>query len=239
MRFGGAAVCNHEPKEVCGPMNDPRFDAGLLDMSDAARFLDIPRATFSRWARGYARGAPLLHIVEASPRQAQVSFIAMAEAHVLEALRKAGVRPARIRPALNRLAKEFGREYVLVARNLATDGIDVLWDFSRTSEGQGLMEGGTGQMVMREIVEDYLQYLTWADDGYPEMLELRNCQPSKVVMDPYRAFGQPIYVGSRARVRDVANMLKAGEDPQVVADEHGVSIEDVRTAARVLLGHAA
>jgi uncharacterized protein (DUF433 family) len=220
-------------------MNDPRFDAGLLDMSDAARFLDIPRATFSRWARGYARGAPLLHIVDGSPRQAQVSFIAMAEAHVLEALRKAGVRPARIRPALNRLAKEFGREYVLVARNLATDGIDVLWDFSRTSEGQGLMEGGTGQMVMGEIVEDYLQYLTWADDGYPEMLELRSCQPSKVVMDPYRAFGQPIYFGSRARVRDVANMLKAGEDPQVVADEHGVSIEDVRTAARVLLGHAA
>jgi hypothetical protein len=36
-----------------------------------------------------------------------------------------------------------------------------------------------------------------------------------------------------------ANMLAAGEDPQVVADEHGVGIEAVRTAARVLLGHAA
>ncbi len=163
----------------------------------------------------------------------------MAEAHVLEALRQAGVRPARIRPALNRLSAEFGREYVLVARNLATDGIDVLWDFSRTSEGQGLMEGGTGQMVMREIVEDYLQYLTWAEDGYPRMLQFRSCQPSKVVMDPYRAFGQPIFESSRARVRDVANMLNAGEDPQVVADEHGVSLDEVRTAARVLLGHAA
>jgi uncharacterized protein (DUF433 family) len=163
----------------------------------------------------------------------------MAEALVLEALRQAGVRPARIRPALNQLANEFGQEYVLVSRNLATDGIDVLWDFSRTSEGQGLMEGHTGQMVMREIVEDYLRYLTWADDGYPSMLQLRNCQPSKVVMDPYRAFGQPFFEGSRARVRDVANMLSAGEDPEVVADEHGVSLDDVRTAARVLLGHAA
>jgi uncharacterized protein (DUF433 family) len=156
---------------------------------------------------------------------------------VLEALRQAGVRPARIRPALNRLSMEFGREYALVAPNLATDGIDVLWDFSRTSEGQGLMEGHTGQLVMREIVEDYLRYITWADDGYPLALELRHCQPSKVVLDPYRAFGQPVFEGSRARVWDVANMLKAGEDPQVVADEHGVSIDDVRTAARVLLGH--
>jgi hypothetical protein len=36
---------------------------------------------------------------------------------------------------------------------------------------------------------------------------------------------------SRARVRDVANMLNAGGEPQVAADEHAVSIEEVRTAA--------
>lgn len=221
-------------------MDDQRFTAGLLDVSDAARFLGVPRPTLRRWAYGYDRGGPLLHVADGARRgQAQVTFIAMAEAHVLQALRLAGVRLARIRPALNQLADQFGREYVLVAPNLATDGIDVLWDFSRTEEGQGLMEGHTGQMVMREIVEDYLQYVTWGDDGYPRMLELRHCQPSKVVVDPYRAFGQPIFAGNRARVRDVANMLNAGEDPQVVADEHGVSLEDVRTAARVLLGYAA
>jgi uncharacterized protein (DUF433 family) len=220
--------------------DDPRFSRGLLDVSDAARFLGIPRSTFRRWAHGYPQGRPLLHVADpAGPREAEVTFIAMAEAHVLEALRLAGVRVARIRPALEQLAREFGREYVLVAPNLATDGIDVLWDFSRTAEGQGLMEGHTGQLVMREIVEDYLRYLTWSDDGFPRTLVFRHCQPSKVVADPYRAFGQPIFEGSRTRVRDVANMLNAGEDPQVVADELGVSLDDVRTAARVLLGHAA
>ncbi len=154
-------------------MSDPRFDVGLLDISDAARFLGIGRGRFHRWAHGYAHGAPLLDVVPAAPGRAQVTFIAMAEAHVLEALSTAGVRPARVRPTLNRLAAEFGRDYVLASRNLATDGIDVLWDFSRTSEGEGLMEGHTGQMVMREIVEDYLTYVTWADDGYPSMLQLK------------------------------------------------------------------
>lgn len=57
---------------------------------------------------------------------------------------------------LRRLAAKSGREYVLASRNLAADGIDFLPDFSRTSEGEGLMEGHTGQMVMREIIEDYL-----------------------------------------------------------------------------------
>ena len=138
-------------------MSDPRFTGGLLDISDAARFLGIPRSRLQRWARrGDAQAAPLLDVVPAERGRAQVTFIAMAEAHVLEALRNAGVRPDRIRPALHQLAREFGREYVLASRNLATDGIDVLWDFSRTREGEGLMEGRTGQMVLREIVEDYL-----------------------------------------------------------------------------------
>jgi uncharacterized protein (DUF433 family) len=144
-----------------------------------------------------------------------------------------------IRPALTRLQKEFGREYVLVAPELATDGIDVLWDFAGTKESAGLIEGSTGQLVIREIVEDYLQYVARAADGYPEYLALRYCEPSKVVLDPRRAFGQPIFEGTRTRVADVAGMLKAGEDPGVVADELGVSVEDVRTAARVVLGRAA
>jgi uncharacterized protein (DUF433 family) len=220
-------------------VNDVRFDTGLLDMSDAARFLGIPAATFRRWARGSGQTPPLFHVLAGPPGRAQVTFVAMVEAYVLDALRQAGVRPSRIPLALDRLAAEFGREHVLASPNLATDGIDVLWDFSRTSEGHGLMDAGTGQMVMREIVEDYLQYVTWAEDNYPSLLQLRRCEPSKVVIDPYRAFGQPFFEGTRTRVRDVANMLAAGEDPQVVAYEHGVGIEEVRTAARVLLGRAA
>jgi uncharacterized protein (DUF433 family) len=221
-------------------MDDIRFVAGLLTMNDSARYLGIPRQTFHRWARGYEHGAPLLHVVQPESRsEASVTFIALAEAWVLSALRDAGVRPQRIRPALRRLQKEFGQEYVLVARELATDGIDVLWDFARTREGEGLIEGSTGQHVIREIVADYLRYVAWADDNYPRQLTLRRCEPSKVVVDPMRAFGQPFFEGSRARVADVAAMLKAGEEPDVVAEEHGVSIEDVRTAARVLLGRAA
>ena len=41
---------------------------------------------------------------------------------------------------LRRLAAKSGREYVLASRNLAADSIDVLPDFSRTSQGEGLME---------------------------------------------------------------------------------------------------
>lgn len=219
--------------------NDPRFSAGILDFADASRYLGIPRQTFRRWALGDESSKPLLHIVSPGEKShARASLITLAEAWVLAALRDAGVRTQKIRPAMQRLRKEFGRDYVLVAPELSTDGVDVLWDFSRTRAGEGLISGGTGQHVMREIVADYMTYVAWGADNLPTSLRLRTCEPSKVLIDPYRAFGQPIFAGSQVRVADAAGMIKAGDSPEVVAEELGVSLDDVRTATRVLLGRA-
>jgi uncharacterized protein (DUF433 family) len=92
---------------------------------------------------------------------------------------------------------------------------------------------------MRAVVQDYLQYVVRADDGFPSALTLRTFEPYKVVVDPTRVFGQPFFEGSRTRVGDVAAMVKAGEDPEVVADELGVSVQQVWAATRVVLGRVA
>lgn len=220
-------------------MRDSRFVDGLMNLAEAGRYLHVPRQTFHRWARGYERGGALLHVRPNDAAGLSVTFIALAEAHVLDALREAGVRPQRIRPALDKLKEEFGRDYVLAAEELATDGVDVLWDFSRTDAGRELIAGDTGQVVIREIVQDYMTYISWDDDGYPVDLRLRHWEPSKVTVDVRRSFGQPIFDGTGVRVADVAGMVKAGETAETVAEEFGVSVGDVRTAARILLGRAA
>lgn len=221
-------------------MEDLRFSRPLMTLADAGRHLGIPRQTFHRWARGYERGGPLLHVSElGSARRATVPFVALAEAWVLAGLRRAGVRPQRICPALVKLQEEFGHEYVLVSPALATDGISVLWDFSRTEAGAGLIEGNSGQAVIREIVQDYLKYVGFGVDNLPNLLTLKPFEPTKVVIDPYRSSGQPVFEGTGTKVANVAAMLKAGEDPAVVAEEHGIGIDAVRAAARVLLGSAA
>ncbi len=66
-----------------------------------------------------------------------------------------------------------------VSPNLSTDGIDVLWDFSRSEEGRDLMEGSTGHFVMREIVQDYLSYVTWAEDDLRASLMSRTACPPR------------------------------------------------------------
>lgn len=218
---------------------DARFTEGLLNLSEAGRYLRVPQQTFHGWARGYRSGEPLLHVVDQGQTRLPVTLIALAEAHVLEALRDAGVRTQKIRPALNALQQEFGRDYVLVAPELATDGIDVLWDFSKSRAGSGLIAGDTGQHVMKEIVKDYMTFIAFDGEGYPSELELRQWLPSKIVVDLRRSFGQPVFAGTGARVADVAGMIKAGEDAGTVADEFGLDINDVRTATRILLGRAA
>lgn len=219
-------------------MEDVRLSPGLYDVREAARLIDLPEQTFHRWAKGYEEGAPLLHMINRDPRrEASVPFIALAEAWVLDGLRRAGVRPRKIRPGLDELKRQFGAEYVLMAPELATDGIDLLWDFSRTKAGEGMIEARSGQHVIREIVADYLTYLTRGEDNLPETLRLQIAMPSEVVVNPRHLFGQPVFVNSGARMADIANMIKAGEDAETVAVEHGVTVEDVRTAARVLLGH--
>ncbi|GAB3457026.1 DUF433 domain-containing protein [Streptomonospora sediminis] len=221
-------------------MDDIRFTMGVSTVSGAARLLDVQRQTLAGWAGTKDGSPPLLHVLEKTTDEAVATmpFIALAEAHVLNALRDAGVRPHKIRPALEHLRSEFG-EYVLVAPELATDGVDALWDLARSEPGQGLVEGRTGQHVMREIVQDYLKYITWADDKFPESLRIMRFEPYNVVVDPHRFFGQPYFAGSGVRVADVVGMLRADEDPEVVADEFGLDLDTVRGTARISLGRAA
>jgi uncharacterized protein (DUF433 family) len=211
---------------------------GLLNLAQAGRYLRIARQTFHRWAKGYERGKPLLH-TRRNGDGLPITFTSLTEAHVLYGLRDAGVRLHKIRPALEQLQKEFGREYVLLAPELATDGVDVLWDYSRSGSGDSdLIVASSRQVVFREIVKDSLRFIQREPDGTPEVLELRHGGPSKIIVDVRRRFGQPIFAGSGVRVADVAGMLKAGEDPDVIADEFGIGPDEVRTAARILLGRA-
>ena len=72
---------------------DIRFTRGLLNVSDASRYLGIAKSTLSGWAKGGEDGPPLIHALAPRRRQASVTFIALTEAHVLKALSAAGVWP--------------------------------------------------------------------------------------------------------------------------------------------------
>lgn len=226
---------------------DLRFGVPLYTLTEASKYLVVPRATLTTWADGYERrpatGAPVKGepIITAVPQAGnghlRLPFVGIAEAYVLNAFRRAGVPMQRIRPSIDWLIKNVG-PHALASRDLYTDGAEVLWHFAQEAgEGsadervvKGLIVPRSGQYVFKDIVEHYLKQISFGEDNLAAMIRLPQYGEANVVLDPYRGYGQPVFSTSGAKVSDALGPLRAGETFESVAEDYGVSESDLRDA---------
>jgi uncharacterized protein (DUF433 family) len=231
--------------------HDLRFDVPLYTLTEASRFLIVPRSTLETWANGYERrpksrpvvkGEPIITALPQVERgYAQLPFVGIAEAYVLNAFRRAGVPMQRIRPSIYWLLRNVG-PHALASKDLYTDGAEVLWDFAQRS-GEGspddqvvkhLIVPRSGQYVFKDIVEHYLKQINFGKDKYARTIRLPQYGTADVVLDPYRGYGQPVFDSSGARVEDALGPLRAGETFKAVAEDYGVSEKDLRDALNAI-----
>lgn len=227
-----------------------RFGLPLYSVAEAAAYLGVPASTFSTWAHGYLRkppgrpavvGAPVLTAIPGEvASDATIPFVGLAEGMILAAIRRKGVPLQRIRPALERLRDELGLEHVLASSSLYTDGAEVLYDFAEragdTPEARSarqLVVVRKGQHVFASVIEDYLQRVQFAGDGYAELIHLPRYRTADVVADPRRGFGQAIFARGGAKVEDVLGAFQAGASLEAVAGEYGVPANELEDALRV------
>ncbi len=52
----------------------------------------------------------------------------------------------------------------------------------------------------------------------------------RIVVDPEVRFGRPVIKGTRVPVEILVGKLSAGMSPDEVAEEYGVTVEDIRAA---------
>lgn len=211
-----------------------RFRAPLLTVPEAAQSLLIPERTLHNWLSDRAAGRPLVHGVRALRRgHPSMPFIALVEAYVLRSLRNLGLSQNKITRAAADIRREFDTEYGLASKRVATDGIDVFIHYFETDV---LARAGDGQMPIREVINDYLRYIMWEDDDeFPTRLTLRMYDPdvARVVIDPRFGWGAPIVEASSTPVSAVLGMWRAGEPARVVAEEYGLTVDQVEALVRV------
>jgi len=215
------------------------FEKPLYTVTEAAACVGIPRSTFDTWVRGYLRrpagrsavhGHPLLTSVPGPGLT--IPFIGLAEGMVLAAFRETGLPLQRIRPALDRLRAEHELEHALASEHLYTDGAEVLYDYARAHGDKQLRlltVVRSGQRVFHEVIERYLSRITY-QGGWAARLVLPITEEPLLVVDPERAFGQPVFLHGGARLLDVRGRIEAGEDEAAVARDYGVPLDDVRAA---------
>jgi uncharacterized protein (DUF433 family) len=138
----------------------------------------------------------------------------------------------KIRDAASDVRKLFDTEYGLATRRIATDGIDVFVHYLDSDE---IARAGDRQMPIRRVIDDYLRYIVWDEDDFPKRLTLKQYDPSiaRVVIDPQFGWGAPVVEPAQVTVETIVGLWKAGETTDAVADEYGLTREQVEAIVRV------
>lgn len=240
-------------------MQDPdplRFETPLYTIAEAARIVDVPASTLATWAQGYVRRFPDRPDVHGDPIVSYVAptrdhgpaipFVGLAESLVLAAVRRSGVPMQRIRPAIRALQQEIGVDHALASKRLFSDGAEVLFDYGErqpaTEEGRAALQlvvVRSGQRVFVDVIADYLRRIEYAPDGYASLVRLPAYQTARIVADPRRAFGAPIFERGGARLDDVLERFWAGESLDDLVGEFGVPRTHLEDALRVASRRAA
>jgi hypothetical protein len=156
----------------------------LYRQAEAARILGVPRSTLRHWAGGGAE-ALVTMTRPAGPGGPSVPFTGLAEAFVLASLRRAGVPMQRIRAGVARLRAELGMSEVLASDRLRAAGGELLW----ADEDGGVAEARSGQLVLRNAVEDGLSRVSYAG-GWARAITIRRGE-TDLVVDPLVNGGRP------------------------------------------------
>jgi uncharacterized protein (DUF433 family) len=219
---------------------DIRFATPLYTVSEAARFLDVPPATFGTWVRGRGTAPPIVTSLRHTGRSADIPFVGLVEGLVAAAFRRSGVSMQHIRAALAVLREGVGLEHALASRALYTDGAAILYDYATASDDEQMLAVVlTGQRVFTEVITAYLKRITYATDGWAERLVLPITAEAVVEVDPRRAFGQPLFIRGGARMEDVIDRFRAGEPLVDVVKDFDLRFEDVEAVIRASLAPAA
>ena len=214
--------------------DDGRFSVPLFTIDEAAHHVGLPRTTLMDWTRRQAGPAPLVHRIvnPSAPRAASLPFVAVIEAHMLRGFRDLGLSAQGLRDSVARLRTRLGDEYALATRRIATDGVDLLVDMSQHGEPAEWARAADSQGAIREVIEDYLKFVRWGKDRYPDRLTLKAYQGADVIIDPRFAYGQPVLERQKVRVEDILDAFWAGEGYLTIAEEFGVRADEVEAVVR-------
>lgn len=194
---------------------------GLYTIPEAASLLDRHFNTVRSWVQKGLAPAPV-HL--AFGETTILSFYDLISLMVVRRLRDEGVELRSIRQAEEYLRTEWNFPRPFATERILTDGHGV---FVALEHGGLTSVDRHGQETLAAMIRDLLHDVT-----YHAVTELATCwQPrGEVALRPDIQFGQPCITGTRLTTSTVAELVRAGDRPEFVADSYSVSIAQVRAA---------
>jgi uncharacterized protein (DUF433 family) len=223
----------HEGTAIEDIRNQPAYG-----FAEASRYLKLPPATLRAWAVGRAyptsRGAgqfrPLIRPAHRNP--VQLSFWNLIEAHVLRSFRTDhDVSLKAMRQALDFAQRELRIERLLLRKELSADAGQLFLD----RYGELINLSASGQLVIRRLLEQHLRRVEWDEWKfpvrlYPFLVAGAPTEARPIAIDPAISFGRPVVARLGISTAVLAERLDAGESPDALAADYGLSRAEVEEA---------
>lgn len=210
---------------------DGLIGVGVYTPAEAGRLLHVRSAKIVRWLRGHDIGNrtydPLwTSQVDLDDGHVYLGFRDLMEVRIADKFISYGMSPQRIRAAIQLAREVLGEDRPLSTDRFRTDGRDIFFRVVETDEHgeerERLLNLFRRQYEFKQIIEPLLKTIDFDDQGAPLQWWPLG-RRGNVLVDPARAFGQPIdaptsvptaILAAAGWQEGVANAARAYDVPQ-------------------------
>lgn len=206
------------------------FGVGAYTLAEASRLLVIPKPTLSRWLFGYSydhhgpkiRQEPLWRAQYGVDQEEPIfGFRDLLEARIVRGFRAAGLSLPVIRKCLT-LARQVAKDdHPFSSRRFQTDGKTLF-----VEQDDGLLDLRTRQRAFQKVIEPSFKDLDYDTKAAARWWLFKR----SILLDPERAFGQPIVAEGGVLTSRLAQAYKAEGSVERVAEIYELRPTLVRDA---------
>lgn len=216
---------------------DTLLGKGLYSIPEAARIVHTFPRSVRRWTLGYKlqgseRSSPPILPAPVLKLDGEeiLTFQQLVEVLFISLFRKHNISMPVIRAAAYRAAMLFKTDHPFAVEGLRTDGKAIFLlspdDVEGVTRSQAVQDLARGQFVIKEFAEPYFTKIHY------EHLEAVRYWPlgkdRNVVIDPNRAFGEPIDAKTGVPTKAVYGMYRGGGTVEAISHWYGVEQEAIR-----------
>jgi uncharacterized protein (DUF433 family) len=153
------------------------------------------------------------------------------EAYVLHSLRtEHAVNLSTIRRAIAEAERELQITHLLRRNDLKTYAGNLLIQ----KFGQYLSLGASGQFAMKQMLDAVLDRFEWEEPGFPTKLfpfpQHGSLRDKSIVLNPRRSFGAPMLASKGIATSIITMRYNAAESIASIAEDYGVSEQEITAA---------
>lgn len=212
------------------PNLQERLFAPVYTISDAARYAHTHPQTVGYWQRA-STSHPIL-VRDTSGERTLLSYLELAEIAFVAALRSRGLSLQKIRRARDYLLERIDSPYPFATTRFKTEGVHILLDLQdfapAADEHDVIIADQGGQIAWGEMLAKKFHEFDY--EGGLAMRWFPQGKNTPIFIDPRIAFGEPNIHG--VPTRSIKGRAIAGEPMEVIEDDFGLSIPEIRAALK-------